>query len=80
MDITIEMLKEMNEEEIEFLECDILERLSKLDDIKTDYELYYDLDDDINLECYHEAIKEIDELYNDWTIINRYYNNKGECC
>ena len=79
MSITIEMLKEMNEEQIEFLECDILEELSRLDDIKTDYELYYDLDDEINLECYHEAIREMDKLYTDWTIINRYYYNKGEC-
>lgn len=80
MDITIEILKEMNEEQIEFLECDILERLSKLDDIKTDYELYYDLDDEINLECYHEAIREIDKLYERLTVINRYYYNEGECC
>lgn len=80
MDITIEMLKEMNEEQIEFLECDILEELSRLDDIKTDYELYYDLDDEINLECYHEAIREMDKLYERLTVINRYYYNEGECC
>lgn len=80
MSITIDILKEMNEEEIEFLEFDILERLSKLDDIKTDYELCYDLDDEINLECYHEAIREMDKLYNDWTIINRYYYYKESDC
>ena len=69
--LTIDILKEMKAEDIEVLEFNLLDRLNELDNIKTDYELYYDLDDEINLECYHEAIREMDKLYNDWTIINR---------
>ena len=79
MSITIDILKEMKAEDIKVLETNLINRLNKLDDIKTDYELYYDLDDEMNLECYHEAIREIDKLYERLTVINRYYYYKGEC-
>jgi hypothetical protein len=80
MSITIDILKGMKAEDIEVLEFNLLDRLNELDDIKVDYELYYDLDDEINLECYHEAIREMDKLYERLTVINRYYYNEGECC
>ena len=76
--LTIDILKEMKEEDIKVLESNLTERLNELNKVKIDFELYYDLDDDKNLLSYHNILRDMDRLYSRLTVVNNYYK-ESDC-
>lgn len=71
MDITMEMIQGMNKEEKANLAHYLEFELDKLYDTKDEFELYYDLDDADNLECYHDILKRMDTIYEILLRVNR---------